>query len=433
MRTIIQITNNFFLSGPGQAESGSRRNRMLRQFVSGLILTAALAGCWYVFGKTSAGEGLKRITYEFLQSRLIAEAEPPVTLIDISELRPAGPDQVTPRKPLKYLLTALAAYKPKVIGVDIDFSPEPKGTHQVGKFMFNEDPEFFAFCLKSRHDDGIPIYLGVSRTQALPPAFWLGLPEYKELAAAIIARGDARSVAQSIGETQGLTMSAALSNEFLKGRKPTHPIWPFEIVSNVALSSGTLQEASVDYSMIQRLKDRRIRIGAGAFASPDLLKTVLDPLRSDIYENMVLVGDVSLGDDAFDNPVGRGAIPGIILHASAAYTATHPLYAIRHWWNLLADFLLAAALLAFVLAVRLRSSPSLDEEKLQFSLSWLLAGAVIVFGILVNLHRVLWEDCIVVALALLFHPFADKWFGHYLHWLHVPSITAEQESRNCNE
>ncbi len=438
----MQGTNIFFVFlGPGQNENTSRRNRILRDFLAGLLLSAALAGAWHLFGKTPAGEGLRTITYRLLQSRLTTDAKLPVTLVDISSVRPEGPNEVTSRTFLRELLVALAAFKPKVIGIDIDFSPELDAERQVGKFMSRADPAFFDFCLKQT-DRGLPVYLGVSRTQGLPPAFWLGLPEYAKLAAAILAREDSRSVPQSLGvaglldgdgvtadrKEEGRTMSAALSSAFMEHSAPLKRRWPLETVSKVELNGGKVQESVVDYSMIQRLKDTAIRIQAGAPGHSDWLQIVLASRREDIEGQMVLVGDVSHAEDSFDHPVKTGVVPGIVLHASAAYTATNPLSVIREGWVELADFLLAAALLLIIVAVRLSSGPTMVEEKLQTSLSWALAGAVLLFGAFVNLHHVLWDDCLMVALALALHPFADRWFGSYWEWLHKPAVAREQES-----
>src|SRR5881227_2659451 len=171
---------NFFILVPDSRNAKKRlRARIWRDFVVGVFLSAVLAGLWFLIGRTELGEEVRRLTYVHLQRRLTPPKEIPITLVDISELIPDS-HGVTPRAPLKKLINALLVYSPKVIGLDIDFSPEILPGSQNWKFVSGDDPMFFQFCLsKNRPDSAGPrIYLGISRTQALPRDLWLGLPEY---------------------------------------------------------------------------------------------------------------------------------------------------------------------------------------------------------------------------------------------------------------
>jgi CHASE2 domain-containing sensor protein len=146
-----------------------------------------------------------------------------------------------------------------------------------------------------------------------------------------------------------------------------------------------------------------------------------------IANHILLVGDVARKEDAFDSPVGTGSVPGVILHASEVYTLlTKPLFTIRETWRVLADFTLAELLLLVVLLARIASPPTLNHERLAVLVTWILILGVLVFGVNVDRHRVLWDDFLVVALALFLHQYAHRWSEKLTHWLHSPEMQAKE-------
>jgi hypothetical protein len=140
------------------------------------------------FHHTKLGTGVERLTYDLLQGRLTSSfraRDLPVVVVDIGNLTRVdvgdlGP-AVTPRAALIDIVTALAQQNPKAIGIDIDFSPVD------GAYVEN-DKIFFGVCdairAGSAAQPGVPIFLGIGRTQSQDPALWL--PDApKSLAASI--------------------------------------------------------------------------------------------------------------------------------------------------------------------------------------------------------------------------------------------------------
>ncbi len=135
------------------------QRKLLFDFIYGVVLSFAITGVAWLVGQYPLVEHVRKATYEWLQSRLTSSGEPPVAVIDISNLRTeavpgAREVEATPRVKLIELIKALLSQQPKAIGIDIDFSPES------GHYITPSDPVFFEFCLQQRQKrNGIPIYL----------------------------------------------------------------------------------------------------------------------------------------------------------------------------------------------------------------------------------------------------------------------------------
>ncbi|MDQ2949777.1 MAG: CHASE2 domain-containing protein [Acidobacteriota bacterium] len=377
-------------------------------FWTGVTLSVLLTGLGMLFERTLFGEHIKTATYELLQERLTLadqglRVDLPVTVIDISEL--ARDDSgATPRNVLQWLITALGQYRPAAIGLDIDFSPEG------GRFVKPEDPEFFEFCEK-KTASGVPVYLGIWRSQTLPPKQWLVLEKYSNLAAALRVPRDARRSEQRIDS--GRTMSRALADGYCLWH-PCSEDWPTWILEPLS---------PIDYSLLKRIYDKRVAVSRADFQNEASLQKVIVENADAVRGKMVLVGDVKDASDTFNNPVGEDPIPGALIHASAAYTqAIRPLYEIRGLYRQLGDLLLAVILLLIVGVLR----PWLNPERLSIVFSLVAASLAILVGLLVNHTGVFWDDFLLVAIALAVHPFVAKPFerglDRFRNWITARNV-----------
>jgi len=381
-----------------------RRESFLRKASSGVMLSALVFLGGFIFHQTEFGDDFSWITFRFLERQLTPPPQVPVTVVDISELA-LDEHEATPRYKLGLLLQSVVRYNPKVIGVDIDFSPTVDPQTNKQHFIEPGDPDFFADCQQLRNSAGsiTPVYLGVYRTEALPAQQWLGMTQFANLAASLLIPKDPRKLLASLAGDDAVTMSAAVArNSGSEG--VVEPTWPLEMCSQ--------NKFLVDYSLLQRLSDMRIRISSDSFDSEAKLDALMQSNRENIDGKMVLIGKVTAATDKFDNPVsGHEPTAGVLVNASAAFTlATRPLYDIKEPWRTLADFILAVLILLAVLSAAHLFGGGFNQERLRISLLAVAVLAVFWFGVKVNLHRVLWDDFLLVAMSLALHPLAERIF-----------------------
>ena len=387
------------VNAAGRYLEEEHRWRIVRDGVAGILLTLAITIGFEAFRSLQLGEDLRWMSFRFLQRRLVPSADVPVTIVDIGRLRPDA-SGVTPRYTLRSIVMAVAANRPKAIGIDIDFSPMEAGsaTGTFRQFVTGGDMEFFDDCRKLRDDRHVPVYLGIYRTRALPPDQWLGLPKYSELAAALLVPAEARKVPQSLHTKNGLTMSSALVHAYTK-EEPLDRKWlAFTRVSE----HGTVQESPVDYSVTDYLTTHALTI-----CGESLCDSGHNWER--IHDKMVLIGDLTSYEDPFTSPIGEDPVPGVLIHAAAAYTAVgSPLYEIDERLEGWIDPALAISFIVFIAYVRLRFGERYNEHRLLILLTTAAVLCVLAFGALVNAHRILWDDFLIVAVALAIHPTAHK-------------------------
>jgi hypothetical protein len=412
------------------------RARVFQDFRTGVYLSLVLAAAGVAFEQTPPGEWFQKTTYHRLQRLLVPNERFPIQLIDIIKL-PKDEHQATPRKTLESLIGAVAEQNPKVIGVDIDFSPEG------GNFIEPQDPDFFNHCLDiTQHR--VPLFLGILRTAAKPPDEWLGLPEYRDLAAAILVPTDGtRSVTRSFGAYRGLTMGAALAQGFEK--EPASGNWLLASESERRVKGLYVKEFPVDYSLLPKLNEDAIRM-CPPFDDASIRKFIRER-RGEITEKMVLIGDVTgkndnqcLGEskhdadcqDVFPNPTKpeSEAIRGVLLHASAAYTTVNsPLFDIREPWRTGADIFLAWILLGSILLVRLASD--INASHLLYLLTGGAVVLVVALGLLVNHSHVLWDGFLLVAIVLVLHAIGEEPFERAWEWL-KKWLHAKEDHPECS-
>jgi CHASE2 domain-containing sensor protein len=197
----------------------------------------------------------------------------------------------------------------------------------------------------------------------------------------------------------------------------------------------------VDYSPLERIqKDRTIHLDRASFGDRLILRSVISSRKDILKGSMVLIGDADAekaSDQVYVAVAGRH-VPGVFVQACAAYTlAIAPLYALHHWWRPVVDFLLSLTVFAFVLATALyynRSGRAIATHRLQvFSVTLMVAFVLFVGLGLVRVTRVMWDDFLLLAVALVIHSPVERFVTGTFRWLKsaVPSawdrLIAEKE------
>jgi CHASE2 domain-containing sensor protein len=393
--------------------------------------------------QTSIGESIRLATYDWLQSRLSSgrrDPLPPVVVLDISDLPPSASVNAafaTPRDDLKALVQAIARQGPRAIGIDISFSPDEHG------WITPDDPTFFDFCLNLRQNGRkIPVFLGISQeAQGRPPDEWLGSEDYEPLAASIqIPRKDPRRMVQwfepepagaalgrcrSMGEALAeASRHAEMSRE--AARNDPSPLR--RIVSGVRGAVTTTfdeqqtaqvlrtREFLVDYSLLEDLlppEDRsRPPLATLRTAHPDEVTN-----NGWLFKDkIVLIGDATVGKakDTFVVPGRPEPVPGVLIHACAAYTlAKAPLYELKPWSRVCIDIFLAGLILSLATGLRLYYRRRKEIEVPERGPHQFLTGVALVVILLVGVGwvrwtRVMWDDIPLVIAALWLHyPFSQ--------------------------
>jgi CHASE2 domain-containing sensor protein len=186
----------------------------------------------------------------------------------------------------------------------------------------------------------VPVFLGVNRAIASPAAEWLGSKEFEPLAANILIPRDSRRMLNVLhvgdGKVKGYkpsrSMSALLADAYGEGETSAVAQWVHELLSHFNLVKKfsneeidrelSVKDFLVDYGSLSSLEKGRTQT-----IDPVDLK---DPRNRKTFEDkIVLIGDATLGEaaDTFVVPGRQEPVPGIFLHASAAYTLIKaPLY-----------------------------------------------------------------------------------------------------------
>jgi CHASE2 domain-containing sensor protein len=451
---------------PPAAHDAGKRHALLVDIGGKIVFSAVFALLAWAVNKTSAGEDFELFTYRLLQRQLKAPEQLPVTVIDISELRPE--QGITPRKPLRNLLQALSDMgesAPKVIGVDVDLSPEVDNDGKLKKFVDPGDPALpdsgdlalYEFCKVvpagvadySKHMH-VPTLLGVFRTQALPPERWLVSSRFKQLGASLwlperpgVAVASVYSGEQVFNKPpNGPTLSAALAAVYREDQvgsaAPTTLgssalNWFFPIYSNEEITSGlTLGESMINYSVVERLQRERIVLRRKAYDNLDELRDDLDLRQDEIQRHMVLLGDIQAAayQDVFPDPAHDKPIPGVLIHAAAAFTqAERPLRIMNRFIRLLMDILLALFGLTIQTLLIIWLGERVHHEKLETVITIAMVVGVLLFGVLINSTHILWDDFLFVAILLAIHPVCHRVSTKGWNLFHGWLVTKEGEAQ----
>lgn len=388
---------------PQPAKTQSRGKQIFYDFVKGLLFIVLSLALSVGFEHTAFGRHVQEIGYDWLLKRLSPERVP-VVVLDISALEPTPfnlqgqSGNATSRRTLQDLIEAITKQDARAIGVDIDFSPDSSG------YVWPRDPEFFEFCLRNK----VPVFLGISRTESLPPDKWLGSEDYEGLAASmIIPNRDTRKMPKwiRVGKDSGWTLSAALAGGFQESQsrisKWLHDHGLVEQVAERELGEGVgVGEFPVDYSPLRTLiEDKTLRT-----INPEVIRDQGHLLRGKI----VLIGRGLLENDEDHFKVAgfEQEIPGVYIHACAAYTLHDaPLYELTWLSRLGIDLMLSLFVFLAVIGVRLyymnRTTRTVATHRLQI----FFTGLVMIVGFSASIifliqARVIWSDFILVLAVL---------------------------------
>jgi len=383
------------------AQTTSRKLQIGLDVLKGVLFIALLAGIKMIVEHTPAGESIERSGYDFLQKQLSSSDPVPVVVVDLSALDPQEFNingqigSATPRKILRELITAATEAQARVIGVDLDFSPGPTG------YMYPGDPQFFQFCLGNK----APVVLGISRTESLTPDKWLGSKDYQALAASMIVPNDTRKMPKWISveknAAHGPTLGAALAERSQQAEsslaKWLHEYQLVEQVSEKELGHDVVVgEFPVDYSPLKTLIDKTLRT-----ANPIVVKDQAHLLR----DKIVLFGRGTLDNDGDRFSVEGFAhqVPGVYVHASAAYTLHNArLYDLTSSSRLGIDVVLSLIVLIGVIAFRYYLG--LEHHLLQIVFTVVVIVLALILGVaFVAQTRILWTDFILVLALLILH------------------------------
>jgi len=393
-----------------------RRRRIWLDFINGMLVAALLLGLKLILEDSRIVDRFRAMTYDLMQLRLASTSSGknlPVAVVDISEIGLMDTDlpqrQATPREPLRHLLAIIAEQNPSAIGIDIDFSSDERG------LMFRSDPEFFKYCLALRNPRKarIPVFLGVRRSEMLRPAQWLDSEDFQELAASIAVPNKVGKMVEAISVTSSTrqlpAMGAALAKAY-RGQRPIAelPKWMFHRVSEGSPSPGVFHapEFTVDFGPLGALEEQTHPVYA-----TNTKPTIVFSPRLPLSGKIVLLGN-AVREKAFDQfsvPGEPKPKPGVYLHACAAYTlVTKPLFELSFLGNLLLDLFLAMIAFSIIAFIRLyyykKTPQEVATRPLEVVLLILLAGAILIGGIgFVHLTRIMWEDAVLVSIALLAH------------------------------
>lgn len=370
----------------------------------GMFCSSLLVGLKLFAETTKAGRKVEMLTYEFLHGQLqpfSPEVEMPVVVLDISKVPGGKGGGITSREKLKEIIIALAAQRPRVIAIDLDFSLD------AGGWIDNDDPDFFRFCLEQRKL-GVPIVLGVSRQSNEKPAVWLGSEEFKSLAADITI--DSRDISRlrlwirREGDEPLLSLSAATLRETGLNYRRTPRGLGFAVVEY-----GEESKDEADLPRVAKFIANYSKVEAIASQSlPATSASSVTDLGSKFTGKIVLLGDGTFGQatDGIVIPGREQSVPGVYVHASAVYSLTvEPLFELKSRTRLVLDFGLAFAAVLTVGVLRWKGGRGAVWRRLQKVVVWFMIILVLVLGVLaVRIMNVVWLDFVLVIFAFALHP-----------------------------
>lgn len=390
-----------------------------RFIVIGLLITLLLVGAKFIFERSSVGHRVELLSYEFLEGQLTAiDTDPlPVVVVDISQIGGGGTEEdPTPRGPLQKLLEAIVNQQPKAIAIDADFSPKSTGWIDEQK-----DPDFFSFCVGMKALRGVPIFLGVHRALASPPNTWLGLDEYKESAVGLLVNDETSRLPIWIQRKDGgseklRTLGTAVAEVYRGGSLPQPPSWLRWMIQRPGKTDSEIRDANstpievtnglVNYSKLEMIQLTTI---------PTINPNCIAEAKQLFQNKIVILGRDKAATDRYTVYGRVQTVPGVFLHACAAYTLIkEPLYELNLGSQLGADLAISMLVILPVAWFRFRQGAhqSLAWHRRQSKYAYMAAGLVFIGGILlVRFLHVMWLDFFPLMLALLVHPWVEKRLG----------------------
>lgn len=390
----------------------SRRDRAWSGFHAGMLFSLCLSTVMVLLANSAFGNWLSLAVHNGLHGRL-RPARSDVVVLDVSGL-PDHPK--TPRAELGDLVEAVAAWGPAAIGIDIDLSSP--GGPASGAADLPAETEFLERLLAIR-ERGVPVFVGVHRSELLGPGGWLHGERYAGMATNMWIADDPRGVVpawiQRVESPEntlwglGIRLAAARAGRSVEGdvsgslSLPAWSHWLFR--PEVALSEDEESYQACGYLLDCSALDHLIETSVAA----TMPGTVAD-MGSRFSGKVVLIGRADLErvrENSFVVPGRRRPFPGVYLHACAVVTALDGfLFLPTRLGRLLLDLFFAVLALGGVLALRLYLAGRFDRdvrvERVNLLLTWAAVAAAFVVGfLLVPRTRLLWDGFVLVACALL--------------------------------
>jgi CHASE2 domain-containing sensor protein len=468
---------------PGATSSNQQSSNKLRglpwriglDFIIGIALIFILLVMKWGFEKTTSGKFVDLMTYCWIQSRFAVDQDKfPIVVVDISNLDTDRlPGRLTPRAELIALLDAVMRRGPAAVGIDVDFSFDPKdqgwpprGGPQLLEYIQNHQG----------HDYNAPIFLGVNRTREGEAKQWLGAEEYADLAANVvipakeyrrmplwIRRGsgscsylvdDLIEVALKVepdkyakagGEKATClpSLSLALARKFpgIELHGVPWPHWLFRAIDEIPTDEAErfhTAYTSTNYSAVKYLEQLT---STAAVSNTDV---ILDVNRnvSTLKGKIVLLGNASRFEQIDKFPMlitpdpWPQDVPGVYLHASATYTLIKgPLFEVTPGGRIFLDLIFAGVVVIGVSLLRLlyckwmQTEGAVQTEVATHRVHWLFTSlavfAVVVIGYgTVQYHRILWTDWLLVVGGLLLHARFGRHAETWANWViaNAPAI-----------
>lgn len=346
------------------------------------------------------------------------EIDPPVVVIDIGGLPMTDPGDksrvrpVTQRGPLLKFLTAVTLHaapadRPRAVGIDLNFTPDP------GSPLHPEDARFFEACLAIQGADGRnpAVRLGVFCATTPRPG-WLWMDRFADLAAGMeTLRSDTgylpseTSFSPELG-TGPTPLGVSVAKAYLAPNPLPEGGGFFRLYRREKIERDGLavkvESFLVDYSWLNALKNRMRPLGD--YDDPEL--------RAGLGGKIVLLGHVKGApiEDAFVVPGEKVPVPGVYLHACAAATlVTAPIRQLSPVARLLFDLVLAAIAVLWFTYVNVRvSTRQSDRAEVELVPAFAIMGAAaLVAGLMLTQLRLFWPDFIVAGVLIGIHPSAE--------------------------
>lgn len=413
-------------SNPARNPQTKKRSKVPQdaQSAVALVLLASVGAYYFDHQEAGLAKIIRNGAYQYLQEKLPWQKTSKIQIVDISNIKQDG-EGVTSRNTLQKLLDNLISDKrhlPLAIGFDIDFSPE-KDQLAPG------DLAFFQECLNT-YDKGVKVFLGVHRTLGGSAKLALGSSYFAPLVSTLLVPRDAQHFVSQLGTedsggAQSMVTKLASVLQFHEERdhKPSDGPTDRFSLRGLAQLFSFCKTASEDSETSSMLRESLMNYGRSHDrADVQTRFSVIRPkddlsFREEDYEAIdraiVLVGDVQdpQASDVFADPVLNGAtIPGVVLQAIGVYSsAIAPLCEVTESRDFFADLSLGLFAICvnvaavFVFGNNLSSKHS--EERLEKVVDFALGSLVLMFGALVNGHRIFWPGFLLVALALFVHPY----------------------------
>jgi len=377
----------------------------------GVLSTAILVVGTHAAERTREGQDCEFWMFGLLQ-RALSDFDPanPIVLIDIGDVSENSGDLLPVVKETVGTLKTLRK-RPIAIAVDVDFSPTGA--------LSNDATEFFDACLKKPGSDDVPVFLGAGDNKAALPEEWLGLEEYKDLAAAVaINEEDTRWIPIWVQANNGeklKTLNYALALEYPSGL-PGPASWIAWAVDRgkeggaVTRERGEVESDEITLNYGERLVNySKLETMQRVIKTAEEARLISNDNTS-YSGKLVIIGDVNGAKDKFSIPGPRGDKAGSLLLASSTYTLIkEPLFEFKSNVKLGLDLFIAGIIVFLVAFIRYKYPSESAWVGKQAICIYVSIIVVIITGFaLVRFARVIWPDFLFVLFALFLHPKVER-------------------------